>query len=330
MVYKIFRKFMYCDVVHTIVPGSIGLLGLILIIVTKKHGFVRYCGNWEEPKTYFDRLIKSLMRFYASKNLICFATGGGNKPPYPENQFIKWIHSTTINKNKMNILNNNPNKTLGENINLLHVGRQEYYKGTHLVIEALAEIKEDYPNVKLDIIGNGSYLKQLKALAEQKNIKHRTKFLGQIPNNKIFEYYKNANIFCFPSFSEGFPKVILEAMATGTPVICSNVSVLPYLINESNGIEILNKDHIICHLDEGVSFSVELTVDTGKGYVAADKQNIEDSPIGLIAIDALFSPVKRVSYNVVPTREGQVLDYDKLTMEIETDGSITGVCAFDD
>ena len=94
-------------------------------------------------------------------------------------------------------------------------------------------------------------------------------------------------------------------------------------IEESNGIEILNKDHIICHLDDGVSFSMELTVNTGKGYVAADKQVSEDNPIGVITIDSLFSPVKKVSYNVEPTREGQVLDYDKLTMDIETDGSVT-------
>jgi DNA-directed RNA polymerase subunit alpha len=94
-------------------------------------------------------------------------------------------------------------------------------------------------------------------------------------------------------------------------------------IEETNGIEILNKDHIICHLDDGVSFSMELTVNTGKGYVAADKQVSEDNPIGVITIDSLFSPVKKVSYNVEPTREGQVLDYDKLTMDIETDGSVT-------
>ena len=94
-------------------------------------------------------------------------------------------------------------------------------------------------------------------------------------------------------------------------------------IEETNGIEILNKDHIICHLDDGVSFSMELTVNTGKGYVSADKQISEDNPIGVIAIDSLFSPVKKVSYNVEPTREGQVLDYDKLTMDIETDGSVS-------
>jgi len=94
-------------------------------------------------------------------------------------------------------------------------------------------------------------------------------------------------------------------------------------ISESAGIEILNRDHVICHLDEGADLYIELTVNTGKGYVAADKNRPEDAPIGLIPIDAIYSPVKKVSYDVQPTREGQVLDYDKLTLKLETDGSIT-------
>ncbi|MEM1064599.1 MAG: DNA-directed RNA polymerase subunit alpha [Pseudomonadota bacterium] len=94
-------------------------------------------------------------------------------------------------------------------------------------------------------------------------------------------------------------------------------------ISESAGIEILNKEHVICHLDDGADLFIELTVDTGKGYVAADKNRPEDAPIGLIPVDAIYSPVKRVSYDVQPTREGQVLDYDKLTLKLETDGSVT-------
>ncbi|MEM7488083.1 MAG: DNA-directed RNA polymerase subunit alpha [Pseudomonadota bacterium] len=93
-------------------------------------------------------------------------------------------------------------------------------------------------------------------------------------------------------------------------------------ISESNGIEVLNRDHVICHLDEGADLYMELTVSTGKGYVSADKNKPEDAPIGLIPIDAIYSPVKKVSYEVQPTREGQVLDYDKLTLKLETDGSL--------
>jgi DNA-directed RNA polymerase subunit alpha len=94
-------------------------------------------------------------------------------------------------------------------------------------------------------------------------------------------------------------------------------------IATTGGIEVLNKDQVICHLDDGAEVYMELMVNTGKGYVAADKNRPEDAPIGLIPIDAIYSPVRKVSYEVTPTREGQVLDYDKLTMKIETDGSLS-------
>jgi DNA-directed RNA polymerase subunit alpha len=89
-------------------------------------------------------------------------------------------------------------------------------------------------------------------------------------------------------------------------------------------VEILNPDHVICTLDEGAEIRMEFTVDTGKGYVPAERNRADDAPIGLIPVDSLYSPVKKVSYKVENTREGQVLDYDKLTLSIETDGSITG------
>ncbi|MBO6901734.1 MAG: DNA-directed RNA polymerase subunit alpha [Rhizobiaceae bacterium] len=89
-------------------------------------------------------------------------------------------------------------------------------------------------------------------------------------------------------------------------------------------VEILNPDHVICTLDEGAEIRMEFTVNNGKGYVPADRNRAEDAPIGLIPVDSLYSPVKKVSYKVENTREGQVLDYDKLTMSIETNGAISG------
>jgi len=94
-------------------------------------------------------------------------------------------------------------------------------------------------------------------------------------------------------------------------------------IVETAGIEILNKDHVICQLDQDAELSMELTVDSGNGYVSAEQNRSAEAAIGLIPIDAIFSPVKKVSYDVQPTREGQVLDYDKLTLTVETDGSVT-------
>ena len=87
-------------------------------------------------------------------------------------------------------------------------------------------------------------------------------------------------------------------------------------------IEILNPEQVICNLDEKTNFHMELIVNTGKGYVPSTKNKDEDSPLGLIAVDSLFSPVKKVSYTVENTRAGSSLDYDKLAMNIETNGTV--------
>ncbi|MEO1397883.1 MAG: DNA-directed RNA polymerase subunit alpha, partial [Pseudomonadota bacterium] len=84
-------------------------------------------------------------------------------------------------------------------------------------------------------------------------------------------------------------------------------------------IEILNPDLVLCTLDEDAEIRMEFTVNTGKGYVAAERNRPEDAPIGLIPVDSLYSPVRKCSYKTENTREGQVLDYDKLTLTVETD-----------
>jgi DNA-directed RNA polymerase subunit alpha len=94
-------------------------------------------------------------------------------------------------------------------------------------------------------------------------------------------------------------------------------------IHTTGDIQILNPQLVICTLDEGADIRIEFTVTTGKGYVPADRNRAEDSPIGLMPIDSTFSPVKKVSYRVENTREGQDLDKDKLTMTIETNGAIS-------
>lgn len=94
-------------------------------------------------------------------------------------------------------------------------------------------------------------------------------------------------------------------------------------IEEIADVEILNPDLVLCTLDDGADVRFEFVVNTGNGYVPAEQNRPDDAPIGLIPVDSLYSPVRRVSYNVENTREGQVLDYDKLTMDIETDGSVT-------
>ncbi|MCF2515704.1 DNA-directed RNA polymerase subunit alpha [Sphingomonas sp. G124] len=94
-------------------------------------------------------------------------------------------------------------------------------------------------------------------------------------------------------------------------------------IATSGDIEVTNPDLVLCHLDDGATLNMELTADIGKGYVPAAANRPADAAIGLIPVDALYSPVRQVAYKVENTRVGQELDYDKLTLTIETDGTVT-------
>jgi DNA-directed RNA polymerase subunit alpha len=95
------------------------------------------------------------------------------------------------------------------------------------------------------------------------------------------------------------------------------------MIETTGDIQIMDPKHLICTLDDGASLHMELTVSTGKGYVPATANRPADAPIGLIPVDALFSPVKKVAYKIDNSRVGQVTDYDKLSMSIETNGTVS-------
>ena len=114
---------------------------------------------------------------------------------------------------------------------------------------------------------------------------------------------------------EGTRRMTLKASGPGE-VTASNIETGP-------DVEVLDPDHHICTLDKGAKLSMEMTVETGKGYVPAAQNRAEDAPIGLIPVDALFSPISRVTYKVDNTRVGQVTNYDKLSMKVETNGVIS-------
>ncbi len=90
-----------------------------------------------------------------------------------------------------------------------------------------------------------------------------------------------------------------------------------------NNIEVMNPDQLICTITGNTTFRAELEVKWGKGYSPAEKNKTDDQAVGVIPIDAIFSPIRRIQYVVTQARVGQQTDFDKLTMEITTDGSVT-------
>ncbi|MGE5698566.1 MAG: DNA-directed RNA polymerase subunit alpha [Deltaproteobacteria bacterium] len=93
-------------------------------------------------------------------------------------------------------------------------------------------------------------------------------------------------------------------------------------IQQDPMVEILNKDRHIAELSENATLRMEMTVRMGKGYVPAERNLEENAPIGTIPIDAIFSPIRKVNFNVTNARVGQQTDYDRLVLEVWTDGSI--------
>ena len=116
-------------------------------------------------------------------------------------------------------------------------------------------------------------------------------------------------------YGEGPKRMRLRANGPG--------EVLAGAIETGHDIDIMNPDLVICTLDSGTRIAMEMTVENGKGYVPATQNRPEDAPIGLIPVDALFSPVRKVSYRVENTRVGQVTDYDRLALRVETNGAVT-------
>ena len=130
----------------------------------------------------------------------------------------------------------------------------------------------------------------------------------------ITDVVLNVKSMALRMHSEGPKRIALTAAGPGE-VTASQVETGP-------DIEIMDPDHVLLTLDQGARVVMEMTVESGKGYVPAAQNRAADAPIGLIPVDALFSPVKKVSYQVGHARIGERTDLDSLTLEIETNGAV--------
>ncbi len=115
--------------------------------------------------------------------------------------------------------------------------------------------------------------------------------------------------------TEGLKKIRLKVK--GAQVVTAG------MIETGSDVEIINKDHVLCNLDNKGSLDVEFFVSTGKGYKVSKENKLKDSVVGYIPIDAIFSPVRRVAVEISDARVGQDTDYDKLSLTVETNGTVS-------
>lgn len=224
--------------VHVPIPSDIGAFGVLVAHLMNKPMFIRHCGNWYKQRTTMEKIWKWYIEKYAGGKNLFLTTGGGDSAPSDKNSNIEWVFSTSLSdcELKQNRINR---RFASENqICLVSVSRQVESKGTGRVIQSLAQLHERYKNVHLVIVGDGPDLNKFKALVKKLNIEHIVKFTGKLNHEEVLEKLKLGDIFCYPTqASEGFPKVVLEALSCGLPVITNSVSVLSQLIgNTQSGI----------------------------------------------------------------------------------------------
>ena len=236
----IWREFRRADGVHTPIPGDVGTVGMLAAWICRKRLFVRYCGNWLTLKTTADRFWHWFMEQFAGGKNVMLATGGSDLPPSVKTADMHWVFSTSLTQSELSHLATGAITWAPRRLRLIIVGRQEGAKGTEILLEALALIRPDFPEAALDIVGDGSALPALKQLAAKLGVSERVVFHGRLNHAEVIGVMRRAQVFCFPTKSEGFPKVVVEALACGLPVIATPVSVLPQLLRHGCGV-ILNE-----------------------------------------------------------------------------------------
>ncbi|CDI50788.1 DNA-directed RNA polymerase subunit alpha [Clostridium tetani] len=130
----------------------------------------------------------------------------------------------------------------------------------------------------------------------------------------VTEIILNIKLLALKMTGEGPKTIYIDAKGPGVVTAAD--------IKTDSDVEIINKDLHIATLDDDGKLYIEMTVDRGRGYVSQNRNKVEGMPIGTIPIDSIYTPVKRVNFTVANTRVGQITDYDKLTLEIWTNGTI--------
>ncbi len=231
----ILRAFRQADAVHAPIPGDVGTVGMLLAHFSHKPLFVRHCGNWANTRTVAERFWRRFMEHNAGGRTVVLATGGASEPPSAKNPDVRWIFSTSMTAEELTACGRTRDSPQRDP-RLIIACRQEWTKGADKVIRSLPVVRQRIGSIWLDVVGDGAALAGLKQLARDCGVADRTCFYGKVDHGRVLELLQQADLFVFPTSSEGFPKSVLEALACGLPAVTSRVSVLPSLIGNGCGV----------------------------------------------------------------------------------------------
>lgn len=238
----IWREVACADAVHTPLPGDLGTVGMFITLLQKKPLFVRHCGRWGIASSRIEGLLQRFLERIAGSRNVVMATGGAESPPSSRNPAISWIFSTALTAAELEQTPQAQAWQTGEALRLVTVGSLLPGKNISALIAALPLIREDYPQLSLEVIGTGRMREELQQQTRQLGLEQVVTFSGNLPHEEVMQHLSQAHVFVFPTLSEGFPKALLEAMACGLPIAANPVSVIPRLLEGGAGLLLSGQD----------------------------------------------------------------------------------------
>ncbi|MCO6164197.1 glycosyltransferase [Flavobacterium sp. NRK F7] len=269
---KFIYEIMKCDAIHAPIPSNIGTIGFMLAHLFQKPLYIRHCGNWFVQRTKAEQFWHWYMEKFAGGKKVFLTTGGSKESPSLKNKHIQWIFSSSLTLQEIESFDTKRN--WDNPFRCCIVCRQERGKGTEIVIEALYKMKEKGINFTFDVVGDGSYLEELKRYAIEMQVEEQVRFYGKLNHEEVLKVLQKNNFFIYPTASEGFPKVVLEAMSQGLLVITTPVSVLGQMIIDSKSgalLEERNAENVIKSINLLLSDTNKLS-EMSKNAIAYSKQ----------------------------------------------------------
>lgn len=228
------QEFKKADVIHIRCPASISLIALLVLSCLKLSSlrWIKYAGNWNPIGR--ESLSYAFQRWWLNKNLHRgFVTVNGTWPYQPPHihSFLNPCFTENELKEALDVVKN---KELAVPIQLIFVGRLEYEKGAERILRILTEVLQKGISAFLDIVGDGELRHYFEELACGLGVRGKVQFHGWLSKQELGKVYTKAHFILLPSASEGWPKVLSEAMAYGVVPICSDISSIPQYLGRFN------------------------------------------------------------------------------------------------
>ena len=280
------------DAVHVRCPGNLGLLGVILAPVFCNRLVAKYAGQWNGfPGEWWS--VRLQRRLLASRWWRGIVTVYGEWPDQPDHVipfFTSVMTPQQVNTAKRIAIASRP-----ETFSIVFVGRLSREKNVDILIQSVSQLAQQGITARCTIVGHGAEQDALKELANRLGIADNIDFVGGVEFDRVFDYYSQAHVLVLASETEGWPKVIAEAMACGLVCVGSNRGLVPWMLSEERGFVVTPRDvDDLTGVLRELSSSPQLCRDTAQRAAAFGQQYSLDSlrdALGALLSESWQTPI---------------------------------------